>query len=287
MFIVCHRMLSHPSWNRLNQLHHADMKADPRRHKGGPGRLLFWVMDLQQIICEIFLTCIWSSVFESNLCTSYVGSHDWGFLIRLSLWVLVRKASCLNWQSCPVAVLPADFGSIALKIPPSWPSVSFAALPRVESPCLQSITGSINLPWCTLVEFLRCRLGIGVSFRMFEVGDWLESHSVTFCPILQSWRLAKSVQESFNHGRRRFRWVQGHRRYPGVSDLDRFRIFWRVFRNSIPNLNRKATFQDFSGCPGYPGVYSGYIWLYLAIIGCRFKSLHHPQVPHVAMRLVL
>ena len=39
-------------------------------------------------------------------------------------------------------------------------------------------------------------------------------------------------------------------------------------RYSIPNLNRKEIFQDFSG---YPGVYSGHIWLSLVI--CEFKSV--------------
>ena len=58
---------------------------------------------------------------------------------------------------------------------------------------------------------------------------------------------------------------------------------------SIPNLNRKATFQWLSWLSW------SLFWLYstvqyLAITGCKFKSVGstpHPQVPHVAMRIVL
>ena len=106
---------------------------------------------------------------------------------------------------------------------------------------------------------------------MFEVSDWspILSHSVPFYNPDDLQRVSRKASIMGAGASAESKDIAGTK---GVSDLEYSDGY------SIPNLNRKATFQDFSGYPGYLGVYSGYIWLSL-VVSSRVWDPTSPSSP--------
>ena len=102
------------------------------------------------------------------------------------------------------------------------------------------------------IEFLWCRLGIGLRFQNVW-GEWLTG--VPFCPILSQSRILTTCKEC--PGKRQS-WAQAL-----LLSLRTSQVAWRV-----PNLKRKVTFQKTSvAILQSILIYSDLFWHILAIIG--------------------